>query len=115
MTSVHRITTIPQRERAASRSAPTRLVGWVNVALAAAALVALLVYVVEANAIASGTWQLRDIEGQLSVVRTDHDALVAQRASLDDREVLLQLAEQSGMVPATAVRYVFEKGPVAAR
>jgi hypothetical protein len=92
-----------------------RPIGWVNALLTIAVLAALLVYVIEANALASGTWQMRDIERQLDVVRMEHDALVARRASLDDRTVLLQLAELSGLVPATAVRYVFEKGAVAAR
>lgn len=89
--------------------------GWVNGALAALALGALVFYVVQANALAAHAWQMRDAQEQLAEARDARTALVAEQSSFDNRQRLTALAADLGMVPAADIVYLTPERPVAAR
>lgn len=89
-------------------------IGAVTIALAAAALMLLVTYVIQVNTLAAQTYRARDAQDRLAALRDERNALVAQQASLDDREVLTRLAQANGLVPAGAVVYLVQDNPVAA-
>jgi hypothetical protein len=89
----------------------------INIALAVAALVFLVFSVVQTNAMAAQTWRTKDVQSRLASLLDARNTLVAQQATLSDRQQLATLAQQAGMVPvpANTVVYVTQDHPVAAR
>lgn len=87
---------------------------WLNVALAAVAVAALVSYVVSANALAAQAWRMSDAQEALTGLLDVRNDLVAQQSALEDRAVLTALAADAGFVSAGAVVYLVEDQPVAA-
>lgn len=85
-----------------------------NSVVAIATLALLLYYVMQINIVTASTWRLQDARDRLAAVREERDALVARLAKLDDRTVLQELAEASGLVPTQSVVYLVEDNAVAA-
>lgn len=88
---------------------------WLNAALAGVSLFMLLYYVVQNNAMAVQVWRTRDAQARLTALADDRNGLVARQAALDDRQQLIALAQQAGMVSAGMVVYLVQERPVAAR
>jgi hypothetical protein len=87
-----------------------------NIGFLAVSAFFLICYVIQANGIATQVWRIRDAQQQLAALSEERNGLVAQEATLDDRQQLLELAQQSGMVPAGGtVVYLVQNQPVAAR
>lgn len=87
----------------------------INVALAAVSLLMMVYYVVQSNGMAVQVWRARDAQERLASLLDDRNGLVAQQAALEDREQLIALAKDAGMVPAGSVVYLVQERPVAAR
>jgi cell division protein FtsB len=86
-----------------------------NVVLGGISLLLIGYYVVQNNDMAVQVWRARDAQTQLSELREERNELVANRASLDDRQQLTSLAVSAGMVPAGTVVYLVQDQPVAVR
>lgn len=99
----------PLAQRASSRLA------MFNVVLGGISLLLIGYYVVQNNDMAVQVWRARDAQTQLSELREERNELVANRASLDDRQQLTSLAVSAGMVPAGTVVYLVQDQPVAVR
>jgi hypothetical protein len=97
----------------AQRSVP--FITKLNIALAAVSLCMMVYYVVQSNGMAVQVWRARDAQERLATLQDVRNGLVAQEAALDDREQLMSLATNAGMVPAGSVVYLVEQRPVAAR
>ncbi len=92
-----------------------RHIAFLNIALIAAALCGLVVYVIAANGLASQAWQAADAQDQLNTILDERNDLIAQQSEFEDRSRLTELAHRVGMVPAGAVVYLVQEKPVAAR
>jgi len=90
-------------------------IAYMNVALAAISLFMLFYYVVQSNDVAVQVWHSRDTQERLTILRDNRNALVARQSALDDRQQLIALAQDAGMVPAVGVVYLVQPLPVAAR
>jgi len=93
---------------------PAGSVRWLNAALLIASLLLLLYYVMQVNALAAHAWNMHQANDRLSALHDQHDVLVAQASSLDDRQALTDLVKREGLVPADAVAYLVQDRAVAA-
>lgn len=94
---------------------PISRLGLVNIVLLAALAVSLVWYLAQVNSIASAGWHIRDLQLQLTDLQSTRDTLIADAARFDDQQVLEQLAQHAGLVPAGSVAYLIQPQPVAAR
>lgn len=90
-------------------------IGALNTTFLAIAIVALLLYVVMANVLASQAWKIADARDRLTTILDERNTLVAQQSEFEDRARLTELATSVGMVPAGAVVYLMQDRAVAAR
>lgn len=94
---------------------PLGIVGKLNIAFFALAIGGLLFYVIAANTLAAQAWRIADAQDQLTTILNERNDIIAQQSQLDDRARLSELAVSVGMIPAGAVVYLMQEGPMAAR
>lgn len=85
----------------------------INLTLVVVGLLFLVYYVVQVNELAAQTWNTQAAHTQLGVLNDQHNVLVAQESSLDNRQTLTLLAQQAGLVPADTVSYLVQDHAVA--
>ena len=86
----------------------------INIGLMIVAVAFLLYYVVQVNMMAAQGWSMRDANTRLASLQEAHNNLVADQATLEDRQSLADLAQQQGLVPAGSVVYLVQDHTVAA-
>lgn len=89
----------------------------INIGLGVAALLFVVYAVVQTNALAAHAWSTRDAQNSLAAMLDERNTLVAQQAAVSNREQLILLAQQAGMVPVpmSSIVYLTQDRSVAAR
>lgn len=102
---------VPLRKQGAYLSLTLDLHSWCIVGAGLLCATLLTGAVIAANLSAAISWNIRDSRAQLVTLSDARSELVAKISTLDDRETLQRLAEQSGMTAARSVQYLVEEGP----
>jgi hypothetical protein len=85
----------------------------INTTLAALGATGALLYIIWANGITVGSYEVLSLGDELAKLHEVHTALAGQKSSASDPAVVRDFAEANNMVEASAVSYIFETGGVA--
>jgi hypothetical protein len=116
MSATHRIASasvinLPLRRQGNQVSLTLDIRSWWIAVAGLVSVLLLAATVIAANASTALSWSIRDSRDELQRINDSRTELVARMSALDDREVLLKLAEASGMAAAHSILYLVEDGP----
>lgn len=84
-----------------------------NMFLFAAAVFALIYYVVISNSITAARYQIGNLGNELVAATEENAVLTEKKLSLENSSDILEFAESRQMAKATRVTHLFENGNVA--
>ena len=87
----------------------------INIFLLGAIVALALYYVIGANGLASGNYEVKLLSDKLNQLDEEQASLLSQKAGIEETLITHEFARSHNMVEAKNISYIFENGSVAQR